>query len=475
MDHTTEIRRKIIVDSVRTEQRFLENKLIALEHLDEFRRETIGNKQIVEALPEDGVLVDFLFFTQPFSNVNVSTPPKSYYLAFILQKDSAVTVIKLGDVQLIHESIEQFRESVTSQQRTNVVPIDALPNHGVMRQICHNLWMQLFRPLIPALGTKKHIFINPDGRLNLISFNTLVDDSSHFLIEKYQIHILANTRDILLWNHAPQVKSNKAVLIGDPDYDANLPTSFLTDSNKVQLASKIATGFVVKDSVKFAPLPFTRVEVMKIDTLLRNNGFKTRLLLGCEARESNLKSVTSPRILHIATHGFFRPDSKTPQDTTDFRVGENGGTTSHGEKPLLRCGLALSGANRIPKNVIGENGKATAAELITMDLTATDLVVLSACLTGYGEEVVEHEAIYGLFRSFLLAGAKTVFASLWEVSDYETKSLMIEFYQNYLNGKNLSKSEALRQAQLSMIERLRKQHGFANPDLWGAFVSIGEP
>ena len=75
---------------------------------------------------------------------------------------------------------------------------------------------------------------------------------------------------------------------------------------------------------------------------------------------------------------------------------------------------------------------------------------------------------------FLLAGAKTVLASLWSVPDLETKDLMVEFYRRYLFMENISKSEALRQAQLAVIEQLRKKYGVAHPAYWGAFVCIGE-
>jgi CHAT domain-containing protein len=61
------------------------------------------------------------------------------------------------------------------------------------------------------------------------------------------------------------------------------------------------------------------------------------------------------------------------------------------------------------------------------------------------------------------------------VPDLETKDLMIEFYRRYLYGENISKSEALRQAQLAVIEQLRKKYGAAHPAYWGAFVCIGEP
>jgi CHAT domain-containing protein len=113
-------------------------------------------------------------------------------------------------------------------------------------------------------------------------------------------------------------------------------------------------------------------------------------------------------------------------------------------------------------------------EIAGLDLAETELVTLSACQTGIGD-LKGSEGLYGLHRSFLLAGAKTVLASLWSVPDLETKDLMIEFYRRYLSDEKMSKSETLRQAQLTVIEQLRKKYGAAHPAYWGAFVCIGEP
>jgi CHAT domain-containing protein len=78
-----------------------------------------------------------------------------------------------------------------------------------------------------------------------------------------------------------------------------------------------------------------------------------------------------------------------------------------------------------------------------MDLSNTELVVLSACETGLGE-VLRGEGVFGLRRSFILAGAKTLVMSLWKVPDEQTKELMVDFYRKMLAGK--PRAEALREA-----------------------------
>ena len=140
------------------------------------------------------------------------------------------------------------------------------------------------------------------------------------------------------------------------------------------------------------------------------------------------------------------------------------------ENLLLRSGLALAGANtwfgRGPLPLEAEDGILTAEDVSGLNLVNTELVVLSACETGLGE-IRLGEWVFGLRRSFVLAGAKTLVMSLWKVPDRQTQELMENFYRRILAGK--AHSDALREAQLAMKER--------NPDplYWGAFICQGDP
>jgi CHAT domain-containing protein len=140
------------------------------------------------------------------------------------------------------------------------------------------------------------------------------------------------------------------------------------------------------------------------------------------------------------------------------------------ENPLLRSGLALAGANTWLQNGLlpeeTEDGILTAEDVSGMDLSNTDMVVLSACETGLGE-VLTGEGVFGLRRSFVLAGAKTLVMSLWKVPDKQTQELMIDFYHRMMSGT--SRAEALRQAQLAVKEK------YPNPYFWGAFICQGNP
>lgn len=128
--------------------------------------------------------------------------------------------------------------------------------------------------------------------------------------------------------------------------------------------------------------------------------------------------------------------------------------------------MALAGANRPDQPTGSDDGLLTALEVSGIDLSATELVVLSSCDSGTGS-VVQGQGVLGLRRAFLLAGAQNVLMSLWPVDDDTTAQMMVSFYRNLTT---LSKAEALHQAQLEVIGALRARHGFASPRLWAAFI-----
>jgi CHAT domain-containing protein len=202
-------------------------------------------------------------------------------------------------------------------------------------------------------------------------------------------------------------------------------------------------------------------------------GWKT--FVGEAATEAAVKAVHAPRILHIATHGFFLPDppappAPPPDDTSDTAIAlvssPSSPTIDVYQNPLLRSGLAFAGANKLSSPSGDGDGILTAFEASGLDLEGTELVVLSACETGVGK-VTNGDGVYGLRRALVIAGAQTLVMSLWQVDDEATKDLMVGYYARLARGK--SRSAALRDTQLQLA------HGkYKHPYYWASFLPAGD-
>jgi CHAT domain-containing protein len=200
------------------------------------------------------------------------------------------------------------------------------------------------------------------------------------------------------------------------------------------------------------------------------------LRLGPDAREAELKAVQSPRVLHLATHGFFLSDQEFKRaphpGPLPIRLGEGVRRTGEGydwENPLVRCGIALAGANHAQQitNAVAEDGLLTGLEASLLSLQGTELVILSACDSGTGEVKIG-EGVMSLRRAFRIAGAETVLASHWKVSDKATSQLMTEFMRRWRSGE--PRAKAWREAQLSLL----RSKDFSNPYFWAAFTLTGQ-
>jgi len=465
---------------LQAEQERMESQLARAGYEPATRKTPIAPAQLCQTLPEDYALVDFWYF----HNYNFVGEKKGWgtrqYLAVVYQKNHEPKILQLGEADSLHHRLSELRQTILS---TKLDPAQTKEQHSTAEALIkakgQQLYQQLFKPLLSALGDKKQVIICADGALHYLPFGVLVDEQDRYLIESYQFHYVSTSREIVQWarGNGASSKAKDAVIIADPNFDftpAKQVASAASKSIEQQFSTRHSRDW---RQMGFSQLKYTGPEAVAIDSLLKQKGIATKLYLQDQAQESVLKSVVSPQILHISTHGFFLPDQPELR-----KPKEIGGSSSIGEfdrtpaleNPLLRCGLAFAGANHAELVKEGEDGLATAMEIAGLDLQGTDLVTLSACLTGVGE-LRSGEGVYGLHRSFLLAGAKTVLASLWSVPDLETKDLMVEFYRRYLFDEKMNKSEALRQAQLAVIEQLRKKYGAAPPAYWGAFVCIGEP
>lgn len=221
---------------------------------------------------------------------------------------------------------------------------------------------------------------------------------------------------------------------------------------------------------KWDYLEWTKKEVNKIKLILDEKKIPAKLYTGENASEEAFKNeciMKSPSLILISTHGFFFPEPEKDYEKMGISFQSGMDKFTHFENPLLRSGLIFAGANRVwlgGKEIKGvEDGILTAQEVSNLDLTNTELVVLSACETGLGD-IKSGEGVYGLQRAFKSAGAKAIIMTLWSVPDKETVELMERFYSNLIE-KNMSNYEALSEAQKYMRNKYPDE-----PYKWAAFV-----
>jgi CHAT domain-containing protein len=415
--HPTEQQQTIAALESRREQ--LERVLS--EHSAQFRADTqaVTVNAVQAAIPADAVLIEYAVF-RPFDpraerNAEAFGPP--HYAAYVVGRQGSPVGVDLGEAAAIDRNIAALRTALRS------------PSSPDVRAEASALYDAVMAPLRASIGSASHLIISPDGSLNLVPFEALVDQRGAYLLEKYETSYVTSGRDLLRMQIGHQTTS-PPVIVADPFFG--------------EPSSKTATI-----PMYFAPLEATGLEAQAIKRLFSN----ATLMVGVDATKAGIQQVKAPEILHIASHGFFLED-----------VGHVSPGGAPGN-PLLRSGLVLAGANQARDG--SRDGILTALEASGLDLWGTKLVTLSACDTGVGE-IRNGEGVYGLRRAFLLAGAETVVMNLWPVSDYVARDMMVTYYAGLHVG--LGRGEALRNAKLAMMKRRQREH----PYFWAGVIASGE-
>ncbi len=322
-----------------------------------------------------------------------------------------------------------------------------------------SIYARIWQFLDKQLSDCHTLYVSPDGIYTQLNLNTLYNSAAEkYLLEEKNIHIIDHLRSIKTAKQNMPLPHN-AVIAGNPQFSQIQQSP---GKPAVQNLQRNAYGLILSE------LPGTQTEAENISSLLKSAGIQTSVYTGSTASEANIKKLSSPDILHMATHGFFL---KNPDELT--QNGFNKLKKDHFQNPLLRCGLFFSGANTTfsldTKNIAAldtlEDGVLTAFEAMNLNLEGTQLVVLSACETGLGE-IKNSEGVFGLPRAFRLAGANCVLMSMWPVSDDATRDLMTLFYQKWMQNKDIY--TAFREAQIEIKQT------YPEPQYWGAFVLTGK-
>jgi CHAT domain-containing protein/Tfp pilus assembly protein PilF len=401
-------------------------------------------KTIRNELKEGEAAIEFTRYMHPESVWN-QNQKEFVYAALIIQKgDKYPEFVPLFKEKDLEKILGDFPGN-------NLNYIEGI--YGTQSESRTELYNLIWKPLEPQLANVQSVFISPDGLLHKISFSALASEQNVFLCDNYHIEIQSSTAMATNTSSYQLEEGTVISLFGGIDYN--------TEESGREIWNY---------------LEGTKSEIERIAKLLEKGDHEIKFLSENDATEEEFKKVASEsNLLHIATHGFFfaevDPNAEvveSEQGDLSFRGGNSIAARSfvNSRNPLMRSGLVFAGANDVwtKKEVSkeAEDGVLTAQEVANIDMQNTDLVVLSACETGLGD-IKGSEGVYGLQRSFKMAGVKHLIMSLWQVPDKETSEFMGTFY------KYLSRSNDIQLAFNKTQKEMRKKY---DPYYWAAFVLL---
>ena len=323
----------------------------------------------------------------------------------------------------------------------------------------------VWRQIEPYLDGVKRIYFSPYGALSQLNIEVLQNAKGKPMNKVYDMYRVSSTADLY---RGETVEYDSATLFGGLNYD--LDTDTMQSISRGYADGKwFGSAPVVFDEgltrKGWNYLPGTKKEVEQISGILSKESIESVTIMADSGTEESFKALSgrSTPILHVATHGFYITEKQAERSNPSLLKKDEGDSHIY---PLRRCGLMMSGGQHawlgenIPDGI--DDGILTAEEIAGLNLSGTDLLVLSACQTGLGE--IGGDGVYGLQRGFKIAGVNTIIMSLWEVSDAATEVLMTKFYSMLTKGK--SKREAFDAA----VETVKKE--YESPEYWAAFIML---
>lgn len=307
-----------------------------------------------------------------------------------------------------------------------------------------NIWV----PIKEVIGECTYLYISSEETLKYLSFASIRNEDK-YIIDKYNLHYLFSTNDI------PRVKSERTHVTSVSPKDIFFFGGAVF--NRHPSSQTTMQGFQY--------LQGTVDEIESIEKLLSSQ-WNIHKYMGKDATETAFRNLSgqslNSAVIHVSTHGFYL--LYNPKIQSDIlHLDGYSGHKNH----LLRTGLAFSGANSAWNGLqsLGINdGILTAYEIASMNLSGTELVVLSGCNTGKGD-IRYGEGSFSLQRAFRQAGVKSLIISFRDISDKETKELMADFYRYWQEGIN--KQNAFIMAQRNMRNKYPNE-----PHKWASFIFI---
>lgn len=325
----------------------------------------------------------------------------------------------------------------TEVERLTEQFVDELRAKGGREETSKHLFRELLET-IPEAKTATRIIIAPDGVLNLLPFEALRDNAGEYLLKSRVISYVPSGTilDVLRRASKNESAASPFLGVGDVSYE-NQGGVGRRISAPDSVRGWVLRGVADFSGMRLRDLPQTREEVEEIGKIVGPNAV---ILLGEDATETAFKKepLDQFRVLHLAVHGF--------------------ADTQYPERSALVLGTD-------PKS--RDDGLLQVREIVRLRLKA-ELTTLSACDTGVGK-LQGQEGVSSLVEAFLVAGSKSVVASLWSADDTFASALMDRFYLRLGQGEDTG--SALRDAKLDL---LAKYGGEVSPFYWAAFVAVGE-
>ena len=435
-------------------------------------RARVGSGAVRAALPEGSALIDLVDYLHLEPPAKGQTEPsvEPRVVAFVVRPErQEVVIVPLGPTQALAEWIDRWRASYGAGK----TPPAGETDPGA------ELRKRLWEPLAAHLEGVKVVLVSPDGPLHGLPWAALPGSKQGtFLVHEYAFAVVP----------VPQLLPE--LLRGKPRLANQQPSLLLAggiDFGEQNARDAEAPAGKLPPVPVYGPLPGTESEVNDLRTQFEDAfpGTPRRCLRKDKAtKEAVVAAIPSHQFVHLATHGFFADESEPSILQAEQRAALQRGDLRllagvAGRHPGLLSGLVFAGVNRSDRRP--EETILTALEAADLELGQVELVVLGACNTGRGQ-VAGGEGVLGLQRAFQLAGARSVVASLWRVPDEETHQLMREFYRRVWSDKPVPRVEALRQAQLWMLENWKPRGGLDRPApqgppppyVWAAFVLSGD-
>ena len=411
-------------------------------------------KKILEILPSQG---DFL------KDMNINVDSVREHLGC---RDIAVEFLAVENV----DDEDSCYYALTLKHNDSIPHIYKICSNIELRDICQQplgtLYNKVWGTLSNELQGVSNVYFAVDGDFHKIPIEYYPDYEGKSLFDKKQCFRLSSTREIVKQKTVHPQKIKDVVIYGDIDYDycENVEDSVAYQEQEVITEDSISTERGALDI--FLPLKGTKYEMEQISSLLQKQGVFPVCYKKEMATEESVKALSyhSPVWLHLGTHGFYSPEP--------LGVDENDDELSYQsteEYVLSKSALVFTGANNTlleGNSDSNRDGFLTAYEMSTLDLSKTDMVVMSACESGLGD--IGSEGVFGLQRGVKKAGANSILMTLNKVNDHATTLFMVHFYQGLIDG--LSKNRALLEAQ----KYLKNTEGGKWNDMkyWASFVLL---